>query len=227
MWSRGFKSNFEFLILYLKRIAIAGIHTGIGKTIAAAVIAETIGADYWKPIQAGIAERDTEVVKNLISNGPGRVHQEAILLTQPMSPHAAAAIDHVDIDYKKFKWPETENMLIVETAGGILSPMSANTTMADFMAYYRLPVILVTQNYLGSINHTLMSIEVLKNRGIKLIGIVINGIENVSSETFIEQYAHAPILARIPHFDQIHGNLIIQCAANISEELIQNIRSFK
>lgn len=208
--------NFEFA-----RIAIAGIHTGIGKTIAAAVIAEALGADYWKPVQAGIEERDVNVVERLLTNGRARVHDEAVLLTQPLSPHAAAEIDRIKIDYKNFIWPKTDKILLVETAGGLLSPISENATMADFMAYYQLPAILVAQHYLGSINHTLLTLEVLKNRGIHLLGIIINGEENIPSETFTEQYGHATIIARIPYFERLDHHSISTCAAQIKHALLQ------
>lgn len=196
-------------------IAIAGIHTGIGKTIASAIIAEAIGADYWKPVQAGMEERDMARVQQLLTNGETRVHPEALALTQPMSPHAAAAIDGVVVDYTAFKWPVTDKRLLVETAGGLLSPMSATTTMADFISYYELPTILISQNYLGSINHTLLTIEVLRSRAIKLLGIVMNGDSNSSSESFIGQYARLPIIARIPHLAALNNAAIKGCAEQI------------
>jgi len=209
----------------LKTIAIAGIHTGIGKTIASAVIAEALGADYWKPVQAGIEERDLEQLAQLLTNGPSRVHPEAVLLTQPMSPHAAAIIDGVEIDYTKFNWPETAKTLVVETAGGLLSPMSGTTTMADFISHYQLPVILVTQNYLGSINHTLMTIEVLKNRGITLQGLIINGAENKSSESFIDSYAGVRVLGRIPFFKTIDQEAVIKCAGELKQALLYELNA--
>ena len=204
-----------------KSIAILGIHTGIGKTIASAVLAEAIGADYWKPVQAGIAERDALTVNELLTDGDKRVHDEAIILSQPMSPHAAAAIDGIEIDHTKFGWPDTSKTLLVETAGGILSPMSGNSTMADFVSYYNMPAILVAQNYLGSINHTLLSIEVLKSRGIRLLGIVMNGVTNESSETFITKYSQTPIIARIPHFDKLDKQSVSACASQIKESLLK------
>jgi len=205
------------------KIAITGIHTGIGKTVATSMLAEALGADYWKPVQAGMEERDSDVLMKLLTNGPARVHPEAVCLTQPMSPHAAAAIDNVEVDYKKFKWPITTKVLLVETAGGILSPMSDDSTMADFIAYFKLPTILITQNYLGSINHTLMSIEVLKNRGIKILGLVINGAAYPSSESFIEQYAGIPVLARIPHFETLTQKTIHAAALEIRQALQQQL----
>ena len=202
--------------LYMNNsIAILGIHTGIGKTICSAVLAEAMGADYWKPVQAGMEERDIAIVKELLTNGHERVHEEAIKLSQPMSPHAAAEIDGVEIDFTKFAWPKTDKTLLVETAGGILSPMSSTTTMADFVSHYNLPAILVIQNYLGSINHTLLSIEVLKHRNIKLLGLVINGDANESSEAFIRQYAKVPILARVPRFEHLDNPSVTTYAATI------------
>ena len=206
----------------MKAIAIAGIHTGIGKTIASAVIAEALGADYWKPVQAGDLENsDTIIVSKLISNGLARVHPEAVQLTQPMSPHAAADIDKIDIDYKQFQFPETDKILIIETAGGLHSPMNAKTTMADFISHYNLPVILVSNNYLGSINHTLMSVEVMKARGINLLGIIINGDRNDHSESFIEQYSKLPIIAHIPRFEDLKHEDITQQALIIQGALRQ------
>jgi dethiobiotin synthetase len=200
-------------------IAILGIHTGIGKTIASAVIAEAIGADYWKPVQAGTEEQDSVLLRHLLTNGTARVHKEAVVLSQPLSPHAAAAIDHIEIDHTKFEWPHTDKTLLVETAGGVLSPMSSTTTMADFVAHYKLPAILVVQNYLGSINHTLMSIEVLKNRGIKLLGVVISGTTNEASETFITQYSGVNIIARISYLNTLDNATVIKEAQTIRHTL--------
>jgi dethiobiotin synthetase len=203
-----------------KAIAIAGIHTNIGKTIASAVIAEAIGADYWKPVQAGKDERDAELLKKLLTNGQDRVYNEAVILSQPLSPHTAAEIDNVEVDYKKFEWPKTDKILLVETAGGLLSPMSADATMADFIAYYNLPVILVSLNYLGSINHTLLTIEVLRSRGITVNGLIMNGLENESSENFITAYSDMPIIARIPYINDISNDGVRRCAMQLKPLLL-------
>jgi len=203
------------------KIAIAGIHTGIGKTIASAVIAQALEADYWKPVQAGLEERDAALLKTLLTNGEQRVHPEALLLTQPLSPHAAAKIDGITVDHTTFVWPVTNKTLIVETAGGILSPMSDTVTMADFMQHYKLPAILVSQNYLGSINHTLLSIEVLKSRKIPIIGIVMSGDTNESSEAYIETYSGVPIIARIPFLKNIDAVSVKEIAGNIKDGLLK------
>ncbi|MBL7718197.1 MAG: dethiobiotin synthase [Flavipsychrobacter sp.] len=208
----------------MKTIAIAGIHTGIGKTIASAVIAEALGADYWKPVQAGDLEHsDTITVSGLLANGASRVHPEAIRLSQPLSPHAAALIDNVQVNYKDFTFPHTANALIVETAGGVHSPINDTDTMADFISHYQLPTLLVSRNYLGSINHTLMSIEVLKARGILLPGIIISGDRNEESERFIERYGGVPIIAHIPQFSELAHEHITQQALIIQNALRQKL----
>ncbi len=200
-------------------IAIAGIHTGIGKTVASAVIAEAIGADYWKPVQAGVEERDADTVRNLITNGRERVHPEAVVLQMPASPHTAATAEGIEIDFRTFKRPQTDQLLLAETAGGVLSPMGSNSTMADFISHYSLPTLLVSRNYLGSINHTLMSIDVLRARGIRIIGLVMNGESNESSESFIETYGKIPVIARIPDFEVLHHTAIVQCAARLQNAI--------
>lgn len=198
------------------RIAILGIHTGIGKTIATAVLAEAWGAHYWKPVQAGLEERDTYTVGSLITDGSSRVYPEAVALTQPLSPHAAAAIDGVAIDHTTFYWPVCRQPLLVETAGGVLSPISATATMADFVADSRLPALLVCRHYLGSINHTLMSIEILKKRGIHLLGLVVNGPADAASEEFITAYTAVPILARIPQLTELSAAQVAAAAVHIA-----------
>jgi dethiobiotin synthetase len=209
-----------------KQIAITGIHTGVGKTIATAVLAEALGAHYWKPVQAGgLDETDSMIVKKLISNGESRVHPEGAILTQPLSPHTAAKMDGVTVDHTLFQWPKTDGFLLVETAGGVLSPMTNDSTMADFVDYYNIPTILISNNYLGSINHTLMSIEVLKKRDIALLGLVMNGEPNASSEDFIRTYTNIPFMATIPKFDVLDHNAVKQCAENIKVQLWQSLEN--
>ncbi len=196
-------------------IAILGIHTGIGKTIVSAILTEALQAHYWKPVQAGIEDRDMITVQSLITDGEARVHPEAVLLRTPASPHTAAAIEGVTIDFQEFSWPITSAPLLVETAGGVLSPMTDTATMADFVTHYQLPVILVSQNYLGSINHTLTAIETLKNRNIHILGIVMSGDTDTSSESFITSYTDIPIIARIPHIAPVSAKQVQQIAAGL------------
>lgn len=197
-------------------IAITGIHTGIGKTIVSAVLTLALDADYWKPVQAGeLDNSDSILVSKLTAGSHSTVHPEALRLTQPMSPHAAAAIDGVELDYTKFTWPTTKKTLLVETAGGVLSPMSNTTTMADFVQYYQLPTILVSSNYLGSINHTLLCIEVLRNRKVPILGVVTSGKPNPASEQFIEQYGKVRIIAHVPYMEELTKENIQKVASNL------------
>ena len=139
-------------------IVITGIHTGIGKTICSAVICQALGYDYFKPIQAGDLEMsDSITLKNLVSNSQCMIHPESYRLQIPASPHYAAEQEGITIEKEKIVLPQTQNNLLVETAGGVMSPLTKNFLNLDLIAHFALPVILVSNNYLRSINHTLMS----------------------------------------------------------------------
>jgi dethiobiotin synthetase len=170
----------------MQSIAIVGIHTGIGKTIVSAIMTEALQADYWKPVQAGnLDATDTMEVRRLVSNPSGIFYKEAYLLQEPMSPHAAAEKEGIEIDIEKIKLPNAERRTIVETAGGLLSPITPNKTNLDLVVSLGLPVVLVSRNYLGSINHTMLTYEVLAKYEIEIKGIIFNGPANPASEEFI------------------------------------------
>ncbi|WP_205529540.1 dethiobiotin synthase [Taibaiella koreensis] len=174
----------------IQPIAIAGIHTDIGKTIVAAILTEALQADYWKPVQAGAPDQtDLMTVQQLVSNPVSRCHPEAIRLKLAASPHHAAACENKTYDCREFQFPLTDNLLLVETAGGLMSPVDARHTVADFIQYHQMPAILVTRHYLGSINHTLLCLELMKQRGIPLLCLVVNGPRDEASEAFIVPYA--------------------------------------
>ncbi len=198
---------------------ITGIGTEVGKTIAAAIVTEALEADYWKPIQAGDLENsDTHKVERLISNKKSIFHKNAFELNTPMSPHAAAKIDGVKIRAKNMELPKTENDLVIEGAGGLLVPISDEETIADLIKPDH-KVILVSRNYLGSINHTLLSVEALKSRNLNCIGIIISGEENPSSESIIQKMTGLPVIGRIeqePYFDQ---NVILEYADKFRNKL--------
>ncbi|MDT0677763.1 dethiobiotin synthase [Autumnicola musiva] len=184
---------------------ITGIGTEVGKTIVSAIVTEALEADYWKPIQAGdLDNSDTHKIEKLISNKKTVFHPNAFALKTPMSPHAAAKIDNIEVTSEKITEPKTENQLVIEGAGGLLVPINDQETIADLIKpEYK--VILVSRNYLGSINHTLLSLEALKNRGLECFGIIFSGEENPSSEEIIKKMGKVPILGRIeqePYFDQ-------------------------
>ncbi len=182
----------------MRKIFVTGIGTDVGKTIVSAVLVEALKADYWKPIQAGtIPTTDSLLVKELIFNTQSKIYPEAFLLREPMSPHAAAELEHVEITIDKVKVPETTNTLIIEGAGGLMVPLNKNELVIDLIKKCDAEVILVIQNYLGSINHSLLSIELLKQKKAKILGVIISGNENKASEEFILNYSRLKLLGRI------------------------------
>lgn len=198
----------------MKRYFITGIGTDVGKTVASAVITEALHADYWKPVQAGDLENtDTMKVKRLVSNVQSQFHEEAYRFTQPMSPHAAAAADAVQIDTEKLILPETSNTLIIEGAGGLMVPLKKDFLVIDLIQQLKAEVILVSRNYLGSINHTLLSADALKNRGIPVAGIVFNGEATPSSEEYILHYTGYKCLLRIGEESTIDPAMVQRYAA--------------
>lgn len=184
---------------------ITGISTDVGKTIVSAIITEALQADYWKPIQAGDLENsDTYKVSRLISNNKTVFHSSSYALNTPASPHLSAELDGISIDIKKIKRPDTDNQMVIEGAGGLLVPINQTDTIADLI----LPsdkIIIVSRHYLGSINHTLLTYEALKQRNLSVYGIIFSGKENKSSESIILKKTGMKLLGRIdeePYFDK-------------------------
>ncbi len=203
------------------KLFITGISTDVGKTIASAIITEALQADYWKPIQAGdLDNSDSHKIKSLISNDKTIIHPNSYLLNTPASPHYAAELDGIIIDLKNISEPETQNHLLIEGAGGILVPLNNNDCIIDLIQPdYK--VIVVSRHYLGSINHTLLTIEVLLNRNIKIAGIIFSGDENKATESIILNKTGITCIGRIeqePYFDQ---NVIKEYADRFRENLLE------
>jgi dethiobiotin synthetase len=193
-----------------KPLFVTGIGTGIGKTIVSAVLVEKLKADYWKPVQSGDLDRsDSLSVKRLISNSVTKVHQESYRLTQPFSPHKSAAIDGITIDPDSIRLPETNNALIVEGAGGLMVPLNNKFLIIDLIKKLDIEVVLVSQNYLGSINHTLLSIYALKNYGIPIRGIIFNGKKDIYSKDFVLENSGLKLLGHIPEYNVIDKRAVI------------------
>ncbi len=198
-----------------KQYIIAGIGTEIGKTFISSILTEALQADYWKPVQSGALDfTDTDTVKSLISSQKTVFHPETYRLNQPMSPHAAAAIDGVEIELSKFELPQTNNHLIIELAGGIMVPLNDRETNLDLIKKLNIPVILISKNYLGSINHTLLSVEILKLNNINIKGLIFNGEQNKSSEDFILNYAKVNFLGRVDFEESINKDVVKKYAMN-------------
>ncbi len=198
-------------------IIIAGIHTGIGKTISSAVICQSLGYDYWKPVQAGdLDNSDSLFIQHNVTNPACKIHPETYRLGIAASPHYAAEKEGIEIIAGNIFLPESENNIVVETAGGMMSPLANNFLNIDLVAQLHLPVILVAANYLGSINHTLLTYAALQYRKIKTLGIIFCGEPVDASEQYILSYTQLPLLLSIPPFKQVNAETITNFANNIS-----------
>ena len=201
----------------MKQVFITGIGTDVGKTVISAILTEHLQADYWKPIQSGdLHNSDSMKVKALISNSKSVFHPERYRLNNPLSPHASAEIDGIRISLDDFELPQTDNHLIVEGAGGLFVPINEKDTVIDLIVRLNIPVVLVSRNYLGSINHTMLSIEALKARNIQIEGIIFNGASTPATERFIEKNANIPVLFRVEDLSEITPTIIQEKAGNIS-----------
>ena len=186
---------------------VTAIGTDSGKTLVSAILCEAMQADYWKPVQAGLP-RDTDTVKKLVSNNKSIFHPEQYLLKAPASPHEAAKAEHARIELSTFKLPHTANPLIIEGAGGCLVPLNDHDLMTDLMALIQAPLILVSNHYLGSINHTLLTFEALRKRKVTTKGIIFNGATNPESERIILHHTSLPCLLKIQKEDFITPEIV-------------------
>lgn len=195
---------------------ITGIGTGIGKTLISAILTEKLKADYWKPIQSGdLDTSDSITIGSLISNNETVIHPESYRLTQPLSPHLSAKLDGIEIDLNKINMPLTNNDLIIEGAGGLMVPLNEKELIIDLIKKLNVEVILVSQNYLGSINHTLLSVNLLKQYEIPIKGIIFNGDENVETERYIQQYTRIKKLGSVPSFSNIDKEKVKAAGQNL------------
>jgi dethiobiotin synthetase len=205
-----------------KRIFVAGISTGIGKTVVSAILAEALHADYWKPVQCGELENtDTEKVRGLLSNHVSRCLPEAYRLKTASSPHYAAEAEKTEIKATNLRTPESEIRLIIEAAGGLMVPLSRDYLVIDLIKHVEASVILVSKNYLGSINHTLLSIEALKQRGIDVLGIVFNGENYFDNEEIIQHFTNVNVLGEISTAKDISKDFVKTEAAKIRTSISQ------
>ncbi|WP_276388734.1 dethiobiotin synthase [Eudoraea chungangensis] len=202
----------------MKRIFVTGISTEVGKTIASSIIVEALGADYWKPIQAGdLHYTDSHKVHDLISSDTAVIHPSSYALKTPMSPHAAAEIDGIEIDLEKIQAPETRNTLVIEGAGGLLVPLNNTDTIFDLIKPdYQ--VIVVSRHYLGSINHTLLTLDTLLNQGFR-VSLVFSGEPHSTTESIILSKTRVKMLGRIREEEGFDRKVISKYAAEFSPAL--------
>ncbi|MBO3698603.1 dethiobiotin synthase [Roseivirga sp. E12] len=196
---------------------VTAIGTDSGKTLVSSILVEALKADYWKPVQAGMPT-DSDSVRGWLSNEHSVVHPETHLLKIPASPHAAAKYEHLSIVLDDFVLPETDNEVVIEGAGGLLVPLNDEDFVIDIAVALQVPVILVANLYLGSINHTLLTIDYLKRNNIEVKGLVFNGESNPESERIIEQHSGYKVLLRLPKLGLVNKEVIQYWA----DELMMN-----
>lgn len=203
-----------------RAIVVTGTDTGIGKTVFAAALTAALGGSYWKPVQAGLDDglddgSDSARVAELAGIPPEHILPETYRLTTPCSPHRAAEIDGVTIDPDRLTPPRVEQPLVIEGAGGVLVPVTRDLLYADLFARWRMPVVLVARTALGTINHSLLSIEALRSRGVAIRGIAFVGDAVEDSEAIIANIGEVKRLGRLPHLDPLdRDTLAAAFAAN-------------
>lgn len=204
----------------MKRFFITGIGTNVGKTFCSAILTEALQADYWKPVQTGVIESaDVNEVSRLITNQRTQFQREAYSFTAPVSPHLAAAIENEEIELSKIELPNTSNHLIIEGAGGILVPLNKTHFVIDIAKKFDAEVILVVRNYLGCINHSLLSIDYLIKNNFKLKGLILNGNFDEMVEASIVNYANTPVLAKLYEMSKVNEQVVSDLARTINKEL--------
>lgn len=200
-------------------VFVTGTDTGVGKTLVSALLAYAWNADYWKPLQTGIADEagDTPTVTELAQLPPSRVHAPLSILQAPLSPWAAAALEDTTIDVDAITLPVTRSRLVVEGAGGLFVPVDDRTMMIDVIARLGLPVVLVARSGLGTINHTLLSLQALRAAGIPVCGVVMNGPPSAGNRHAIERFGNVRVIAEIPQLDTIDTATLARLAPTLPD----------
>ena len=195
----------------MRKIFVTGIGTDVGKTVTSAMVVEALKADYWKPVQAGTYyTTDSENVKKWISNDRTVIHPESYKLREHKSPHEASEMEGVIVNFEKIILPQTNNILVIEGAGGVMVPINKQFFIIDLIKKFEAETIVVIQNYLGSINHSLLTIDALKNRGIKILGLVFNGSPHAPSQQIIESYTGLKTISWIVKEPAINKEVILK-----------------
>ena len=189
---------------------VTGTDTDVGKTLVSAWLLTHLEANYWKPVQAGAEpETDSSTVRRLAEVAPERILTEAYVLPEAMAPHEAARRASTPIDMAKLVPPATDRLLVVEGAGGLMVPLTDTAYVIDLATELHLPVILVARSTLGTINHTLLSLEAIRRRGLPLAGVVINGPETPHNRAAIERYGQVAVIAEIPWLDTVNRSTLL------------------
>jgi dethiobiotin synthetase len=193
------------------QIVVTGTDTGIGKTVFAAGLTRLLNGYYWKPIQAGlVGETDSDVVRRLSGLGPDRILPEAQVLTTPASPHLSAERDGVRIDPNALSLPAVDRALIIEGAGGIMVPLTRQVLLIDVIARWGVPVVLCARTSLGTLNHTLLSLEALHRRRVPVLGVALIGDEHPDNERTLAEFGGVPVLGRLPRIEPLTARALAE-----------------
>jgi dethiobiotin synthetase len=195
---------------------VTAIGTDSGKTLVSAMLCKALNADYWKPVQAGFP-RDADTIKSLVPDCT--IHPESYLLNTPASPHTAAKIDGIEIQLEKFSLPTTNKSLIIEGAGGCLVPLNDQDFVIDIAKRLNVPIILVANLYLGSINHTLLTVNLLKQRNLPVVGFFFNGKSNPESERIILKHSGYKTIWHIKNEPEINPEVVASYAEKIKQKV--------
>ena len=207
---------------------ICGTDTDIGKTLISSFFVKGLNSFYWKPIQSGIeTETDSQTIEKLARTNKAKIINEAYVFTKPLSPHWAAEIDQKTIDINLLQLPKVNDSLIVETAGGLMVPLTRNFLQIDQIKKWGLPVILVCKSSLGTLNHTLLSIEALQKRNINIFGLVVNGEKHLDNPKTLVEFSGIPIIAEFPYIPKVCPNNldILWKELNIKNKLVSILNS--
>lgn len=199
---------------------ITGIGTGIGKTVTSAILTQYFKADYWKPVQSGDLDQSDSMLVSKLNNENIDVHPEWYRLKYPASPHQSAAMENIEIKVSDFELPETENILLTEGAGGLFVPLNNTEFMIDLITHLNVPVILVVRDYLGCINHTLLSVEALRSRDIEIAFVVLNGnFVDETKEIILKHIPSGTKVIELPELDILSKESIQKAAGYVQQQL--------
>ncbi len=210
------------------QFVICGTDTDIGKTLISSFFVRGLNAFYWKPIQSGIeSATDSQTIEKLARINKEKIINEAYVFTKPLSPHWAAEIDQKTIDFNFLQLPTVNDSLIVETAGGLMVPLTRNFLQIDQIKKWGLPVILVCKSSLGTLNHTLLSIEALQKRNINILGLVVNGEKHLDNPKTLVEFSRLPVIAEFPYLPKVDSNNldILWKELNIKNKLVSILNS--
>jgi len=198
------------------RLIVAGTDTDVGKTVVSALLVQGLAARYWKPVQSGLADgSDSQWVQEMLSLPPGRILQESYRLQAPVSPHWAAEQEQLLIDPQRLSLPPGDEPLVLETAGGVMTPLRRDWLQIEQIRRWGLPLVLVARSGLGTLNHTLLTLEALRHRSIPVLGLVLNGPLHPDNPRTLAELGGVPVLAQLPRLEPLS-------AAALQEQWLQS-----